>query len=49
MNTSAEILTGLLVFTLILIFWESERFLTATLAALGVFLSLVIINGKGKD
>ena len=46
MNTSAEILSGLLVFILILIFWESERFLTACLAGLGLFLSLVIINGK---
>jgi len=47
-NTSAKTMMGLLVFTLILIFWESERFLSATLAGLLTFSGLVMMNGKGR-
>ena len=46
MNTSAKTLMGLLVFILILIFWESERFLTSSLAGVGVFVALVITDGR---
>jgi uncharacterized membrane protein YqjE len=46
MNTSAKFLMGLLVFILILLFWESERFLAATLTGLATFILLIQVKGN---
>lgn len=47
MNMSAKVLMSLLMFSTILIFWNSERILTATLSGLIVF--TVLAQWKGSD
>jgi len=47
MNTSAKVLMSLLVFILIFVFWESERFLAASLTAVGTL--ILLIQWKGSS